>query len=142
MTEFAPVNAPHLSYVVAWIEDGHVETTTSPVMCARMDTEPPELIPVVHTATPEGAPRKNLLHDSVAKLWFDLSTGERFTEWKAASASLWQLWDARQPAPVPAAPKASAQLEVPTIYEPQRPPHRQRSTSIGMPEGSQDDDFK
>lgn len=127
MSEFIPITgASHLSYVVPWIQDGHVESTSSPLLAANMATEPPEILPVVWTEVPPGCPSKRLLHDSVAKVWFDLETGQRYNEWKAATASLWKLWDAAQPAPQPAAPAKPAPLEVPLINEPQhsKPPHR------------------
>ena len=134
MSDFIGINAPHLSYVVVWIEGGTTQTTTSPLLAANMSVEPPEILPVVWTEVPEGAPHPNLLRDEPAKLWFDPATGERLSEWKQITGPLFALWDVAQPTPLPTAPKASVPLEVPNHAPQQRPPHRQRPADDGYRE--------
>ena len=113
--DFLPISGSHLTFVVAWLTDkGHVESTSSPLLAANMSVEPPELLPLVHTATPEGAPVRRVLHDKAAGVWWDLKTGAVLTQWKEVVAPLYAIWDANQPAPLPAAPPQRRAVEIPS----------------------------
>jgi hypothetical protein len=122
VSPFVPINAPHLVYIVVWIENGDSRCTESPLLAADLGDEPPRLLPMLHTTVPDGAPHRKVLYDSTRKTWWDVDTGESLSEWKAVLAPLYALWDARQPAPLPSAPVQRRELEIPDRTP--KPPHR------------------